>query len=81
MISPIGLASRCGRPNTSGARESTPESSASRLSVELLDIDRDGEIVLCEDDGGGAGARYAESRASRSGPLESVGSTGRLIRL
>lgn len=77
-MSPIGLSSRCGRPKTKGASESTPESSASMLSVELLDIDLDGEIVL----GGasGAGERYADSKASRSGPFDSVGSTGRLIR-
>ena len=48
------------------------------LSVELLDIDLDGEIVLGE--ARGAGDRYADSKASRSGPFDSVGSTGRLIR-
>jgi hypothetical protein len=79
MISPIGLSSLCGLPKTRGASESTPESSASRLRVELLDIDLDGEIVLGEDEGG-AGERYADSKASKSGPFDSVGSTGRLIR-
>lgn len=79
MISPIGLSSLCGLPKTRGASASTPESSASMLRVELLDIDLDGEMVLC-DVGGGAGDRYADSKASRSGPFDSIGRTGRLIR-
>lgn len=81
MISPMGLASLWGRPKTKGASKSTPESSVSRLRVELLDIDLDGDMVLGDDRDGGAGERYAESRASKSGPFDSVGSTGRLIRL
>ncbi|KAM0186545.1 hypothetical protein ACHAPI_011624 [Fusarium lateritium] len=63
----MGLASLCGRPKTKGASESTPESSASRLRVELLDIDLDGDIVLGEDmDGGGAGESVSQWVVIRS---------------
>ncbi|KAM5381819.1 hypothetical protein ACJZ2D_002809 [Fusarium nematophilum] len=84
-MSPISLVSLWGLPNTIGANESTT-SSASKLMVELLDIIDlvdTGDVVLTEPVAfrGERGARYADSSASKSGPLVTVGSTGRLILL
>ena len=53
--------------------------------MELVEIDRRDDMDEGDEvfglDGGAVGARYADKRAFRSGPLASVGNTGRLILL
>lgn len=81
-MSPISLVSLWGLPKTNGARVSIPASSASKLTMELLQWDRiecgDGAL---ESDRVGLRARYADNKAFESGLLLVDGNIGRLILL